>query len=92
MRTPRDWFGRRRQRYTLVAMRLANMMIGHPDMTTDHRCSRCGAVLGLYPSGQRVLAKYGKRVDLVCHVCHGPPVNGIPAPGAVREMRESRRV
>ena len=83
----------RRRRYILIAMRLANMVVGHPEMTTDRRCGRCGEVLGVYPSGQRVLAKYGKRVDLVCEVCHGPPSGEVlPAPGALLESLQSRRL
>ena len=83
----------RRPRYTLVAMRLANMRMGHPDMTTDHVCSRCHEIVGLYPSGQRVLARHGRRVDIVCEVCHGPPAPGTAlAPGAVVEAFQSRRL
>ena len=87
MKPLRDYF--RRRQYTLVAMRLANMLVGHPNMTTG-LCSRCGEVLGVYPSGQRVLARYGKRVDLVCEVCHGPVGDAQPAPGAARELGESQ--
>jgi hypothetical protein len=83
----------RRRRYTLVAMRLANMTVGHPDMTVDHACARCGETLGLYPSGQGVLARYGNRVDLVCEICYGPVAPGTAlAPGAAAEPFKSRRL
>jgi hypothetical protein len=85
------WNPFRRRRYTLVAMRLANMMVGHADMTTNRVCSLCGETVGIYPSGQRVIAAHGKRVDIVCEVCHGPLSPGArPAPGSLREVGESR--
>ena len=72
---------------------LSNMTVGHPDMTTDRVCGRCGETLGLYPAGQRVLAKHGKRVDLVCEVCHGPVAPDVAlAPGAAAEPFQSRRL
>lgn len=81
----------RRPRYTLLVMRLAHMFVGHPDMVTDHVCSRCGETVGIYPSGQRLLASKGKRVDIVCEVCYGPVgQEARPAPGAEHEPAQSR--
>lgn len=74
-------------------MRLANMTVGHPDMTTDRVCGRCDETVGIYPSGQAVLARHGKRVDLVCEVCHGPVEPGtLLAPGARDEPAQSRPI
>jgi hypothetical protein len=81
----------RRRRYTLLTMRLANMFVGHPDMVTDRVCPRCGETVGIYPSGQRLLAKKGNRVDLICEVCYGPVDDEArPLPGVERERAESR--
>lgn len=82
-----------RIRIALFVMRLADMERVHPDQIED-KCGLCGEVVGIYPSGQRVILQQGRKyVDLVCHVC--APATQSPdvlmlAPGATRERSESK--
>ena len=78
----------RPKRVTLLAMRLADMPLCHPRMIVED-CSLCGHQVGVFPSGQDVMRKYGARVDLVCHVCQQPAGFYVPAPGALAEMSQS---
>jgi hypothetical protein len=91
---PLSWWRRWRlgdRRVTLIAMRLDEMVVIHPAQTTLH-CRRCSAPVGLYPSGQRVIARYGAdRVDVVCQVCQFPGPDAMPAPGARAELGQSAR-
>jgi hypothetical protein len=82
---------RGRRRITLVAMREAEMAVVHPDMDTSHQCGRCGVTVGLFPSGQRVLRKYG-RVDIVCQNCMTADEReeATPAPGMEAEVLEAQ--
>lgn len=73
----------------LTVMRLDDMLRVHPDQITA-TCARCGHDVGVYPSGQRVMAEYGDRVELVCQVCHYPGRHAEPAPGAESEPFQSR--
>ena len=87
-------FGRRKSssvqpKLTLLVMRLADMHRVHPDMVT-RVCHKCGHKVGIYPSGQKAMARVGERwVNIVCHVCQ-PTSEGFPlAPGALTEPFES---
>jgi hypothetical protein len=71
-------------------MRLAGMHFKHPDQIT-RVCERCGQDVGVYPSGQEVLAEY-PGAEIICDVCYqgtgsefGPPA---VAPGAKAEAEE----
>ena len=75
----------------LVCMRLADMTRAHPEQIED-KCSKCGETVGIYPSGQRILAqKPGTRI--VCHICYVENISGytaiMPALGALQETKES---
>lgn len=84
------WF--RRRRYTLLVMRLADMMFVHPEMDDGHLCSICSEQVGIYPSGQAVIRRYGaKRVDIICSQCRPPGVTGVLAPGALFEPLQSKQ-
>jgi hypothetical protein len=52
----------------LVAMRLADMNRMHPRQDDSKACSRCGARVGIYPSGQSAL-KHNPRMPILCQVC-----------------------
>lgn len=71
----------------LIAMRLADMHRVHPDQIEAH-CGRCGEVVGVYPSGQKVLREMPD-VELVCQVCQPPSGLQILAPGAELEPLQS---
>lgn len=65
---------------TLIVMRLANMVWVHPNQILS-KCEHCGEVVGIYPSGQEVLAHH-PNINVVCLEC-GPKSNIYQmAPGA----------
>ena len=70
----------------LVVMRRANMARVHPRMIIS-LCDRCGHPVGVYPSGQRVIAAL--HPELVCEICQGPVTGSLLAPGAFEEKAES---
>src|SRR5262245_41779649 len=77
----------------LICMRLTDMQLTHPEQVT-HLCPRCGASVGIYPSGQRVLKTYPGNVEIMCQKCAIPLQPGdywAPAPGALDEARQSRK-
>lgn len=73
----------------LLVMRLDDMVRVHPDQITAV-CSQCGHEVGVYPSGQRVMATR-RDVRLICQVCRQPGPNAQLAPGAWWEPFFSRR-
>lgn len=76
----------------LLVMQLRDMLRVHPQMDHTHVCSRCKESVGIFPSGQEILRKYGeKRIEIICNRCHGPiaPERIKLAPGAERERHES---
>jgi len=73
----------------LIVMRLANMKVVHPEQVIV-RCERCRHKVGVYPSGQRLIAQHPD-IAIVCSVCHSPGPNAMLAPGAEREPFESHR-
>lgn len=75
---------------TLICMRLADMLLVHPEMTSTLACYECGELLGIYPSGQAALRKYGDRLKLVCHICGEDRARGaMAAPGVAAELGRS---
>jgi len=82
------WIMRKLRRKTLVCMRLNDMIVVHPDQI-ERQCHRCGEVVGIYPSGQMVLAA-SSRIDITCQVCAAPS-SGTLAPGAAAEPFQSMR-
>lgn len=71
----------------LIVMRLSDMERVHPQQIT-RKCSRCGEVVAVYPSGQKAMKKYPD-IELVCNVCKPPGGLQILAPGAELEPFES---
>jgi hypothetical protein len=79
---------------TLITMRSADMRLVHPDTDFSYRCSECAALVGIYPSGQAIIRKFGKaRVKIVCNRCvdAGEVSHAQPAPGALAEVGKSVR-
>jgi len=83
---------------TLIVMRLVDMTRVHPEQITA-KCSLCGEVVAVYPSGQKVMRQYSD-VRLICQVCKsdgngkhtcGVTVTGL-APGAELEPFQSVKV
>jgi hypothetical protein len=74
----------------LVVMRHVDMVMVHPNQDNTRFCSQCGERVGIYPSGQAVLARHPDAV-ITCQICAGPqgPLM-VLAPGAVEERRESQ--
>ncbi len=72
----------------LLVMRLADMTRVHPQQDNSHVCSKCGAQVGIYPSGQNYMKQYPD-ITLTCNRCavSGP----IPPPSAeiVQEIKDS---
>lgn len=80
------------RRYSLIAMRAADMALVHPLADFSRKCSRCGEGVGLYPSGQSIIERLGEaRVEIVCNRCVEPKevTGAAPAPGALKEVGES---
>jgi len=73
----------------LIVMRLADMTLVHPEQITG-RCARCGHVIAIYPSGQRVL-RQSPSTEIVCQVCQPPEGFVQLAPGAELEPLQSRK-
>ena len=73
----------------LIVMRLADMQRVHPDQITA-QCSKCGATVGVYPSGQKVMREI-PGVELICQVCKQPADVTLLAPGAELEPFQSQR-
>jgi hypothetical protein len=78
----------------IVCMRLDQMQYKHPDQNNSRKCDLCGARVGIYPSGQRALARDPK-LQIICSVC--AERNGFwrqvaePAPGAIEEAKEMHK-
>jgi hypothetical protein len=74
----------------LICMRHADMMRVHPGQDNTRFCSKCGARVGIYPSGQRALVR-DPTLSIVCHVCaiHEGDAPTALAPGALMEGFES---
>jgi hypothetical protein len=73
---------------TLIVMRLAEMRRVHPAMTTDRVCAACGHQVGIYPSGQRLIAAH-PAMRILCSHCEDPAHADGLAPGAEVEPFES---
>ena len=71
----------------LIVMRLADMTRVHPDQI-EAKCSGCGHVVAVYPSGQQVMKRYPD-VRLTCQICKTPGANSALAPGAALEPFQS---
>ena len=52
----------------LVAMRLVDMHKVHPEQVVMD-CACCGAKVGVYPTGQKVLRLAPGPVEVYCHIC-----------------------
>jgi hypothetical protein len=76
--------------HQLLVMRLDQMTTTHPDQDSSRVCSRCRQPVGVYPSGQAVLAR-SPETEIICDVCHAadpnPPRIQISAPGALEEAK-----
>lgn len=73
----------------LVAMRAKEMRRVHPDTVFTYDCAKCGARLGVYPSGQAIIREHGlDNVTLLCSHCM-PEGRFAPAPGALEEIAQS---
>lgn len=76
------------QRMQLVVMRASDMLRVHPRTDWTRRCGSCGEPVGIYPSGQRVLAEHGDLVNIICNRCTDS-TTGTLAPGAEHEPAQS---
>lgn len=74
----------------LIVMRLADMVMVHPDMAIME-CEQCGVEVGVYPSGQMAMKMYPGGMELVCSVCNPPAPDTPPVPGALDEPAQSKR-
>ena len=82
-------FRRKPKRVGLICIRLDEMFRVHPEQIILN-CSKCGEQVGVYPSGQGVLAEYGDRVDIICNHCQPPGIAAGLAPGAHAESSQSK--
>jgi hypothetical protein len=83
----RGW--RRPRAPELIVMRLADMHMVHPDQIVA-RCMSCHHEVGIYPSGQRVIAEHPGTI-ITCQICKQPGPHSQLAPGARIEPFQSRR-
>ncbi len=74
----------------LIVMRLKNMRRVHPLQDNSQVCAVCGKQVGIYPSGQAVLAS-DPATRIICDVCYQPSSLAVLAPGAEHEPFESVR-
>jgi hypothetical protein len=75
----------------LIAMRHADMLVVHPNQDNTRTCSQCGEQVGIYPSGQKILARHPDTI-IKCQICAGAMSGpAILAPGALEEPFQSRR-
>jgi DNA-directed RNA polymerase subunit RPC12/RpoP len=83
----------RPRKQVLIVMRTADMVVVHPLTDFSRKCARCGEEVGIYPSGQAVIGRFGKKTEIVCNYCIGAEqVSGAqPAPGALSEAGQSIR-
>jgi hypothetical protein len=74
----------------LVVMRLGNMQRVHPGQDNSRTCARCGERVGIYPSGQQVIAAHPE-FEIVCEICIERTHVDLTflAPGAECERAES---
>ena len=70
-RVIRGLFKRKQRKVRLICVRLDDMVKAHPKQLTD-QCSECGHVIGIPPSGMRVIAaaKYPRQVKIICNRCN----------------------
>lgn len=79
-------------KHTLLCMRASDMARVHPETDWSHKCERCGESIGVYPSGQRVIARLGRaNIILVCNRCQQPGPVAVLAPGAEYELSQTTR-
>jgi hypothetical protein len=80
----------------LVCMRLSDMHVMHPDQSWE-LCSKCQHTVGVYPTGQRALAKY-PNMKIICQRCTSMEVQpggdivsveAIPA-GSIEEIIQEK--
>jgi hypothetical protein len=80
---------RRPRKAQLLVMHLDDMIVVHPQMI-EKTCSRCSGPVGVYPSGQDVLRRFGEaNVRLVCNRCQPLTEAYELAPGALTEPQQS---
>lgn len=72
-------------RHVLVVMRLADMTVVHPAQDNTRSCSKCGHIVGIYPSGQKALKRW-LHTRIVCARCVNPTEFDQTMPAA--ESRE----
>ena len=83
----RRW--RKERPIDLVCMRLGDMHLVHPNQDNSRVCSKCGVQVGVYPSGQAVLARHPHTV-ITCQICADPLApSAALAPGALDEPSQS---
>ena len=78
----------------LVTMRLKDMTRVHPAQDDTKVCSKCGAPVGIYPSGQRAL-RNNPAIKIVCSVCAfatpGTSLDVVQPVGSLGEMWQESR-
>jgi hypothetical protein len=77
----------------LVCTRLADMTVMHPKQTQE-LCSKCQHTVGVYPTGQVMMAKYPK-MKVVCAPCAAlseldPSRDEIIPAGTIEEIVQER--
>ena len=71
-------------------MRLEDMVQTHPLMSRAYTCDRCNVQLGIYPSGQAMIRRYGRdNFELVCNRCQQPEGLGLLSLEALSEIQAS---
>ena len=73
----------------LIVMRLLDMHKMHPEQSNEYACEVCGAVVGIYPSGQRAI-KDNPKLQIICISCwtkDDRPAIMVPAPGSIEEAK-----
>lgn len=87
----RFWTFWKKKKQVLLVMRAKDMVLAHPNTDWLHECKTCHEPVGIYPSGQGVLSKFGEaNVDIVCsHCSEQDPLTGTLAPGGEAEPGQS---
>ena len=74
----------------LLTMRLSDMRRRHPRQDNSRHCSGCGEQVGIYPSGQLLLAE-NPGLRILCNHCIDPRPGDahLISPAVLEEIKES---
>ena len=73
----------------LICTRVEDMTVMHPHQI-ERACSQCGKMVGIYPSGQKVLEHWPDTV-IACGVCRNPWTTPFESAAPIEEIAQEAR-